>query len=144
MSTSVREQILVGLLARARTAYSIARRDVPQYNDNDLPRMILWEGAELNDTTQYGFDNLSLVVIIDFAIAVNPDTTVSTLANTILANIIDALQIDTDKTMSGLISSIRYRNSNVDYPEPGRGVLGVRVTFDVGYQIRRGNPYANN
>jgi hypothetical protein len=141
MATPIREQILQGLLARAKKAHASAKRDVPLYNDDDLPKLILWDAQESNSPQQYGKDDLTLSIVIDYAQSVQAQTGLSTAANAIIAKIIAAMHDATDFTLTSLITSLRYRNSAIDYPEPGRGVLGVRVTFDVTYQTRKGDPY---
>jgi hypothetical protein len=139
---SIREQIMVQLLERARTYVPAATRDPIRRKEAGLPQLVLQDVAEAKDVPVFRKHQLLLTVSATLVDAIDPQSqSLSTLANQHLARLIAALLMP-DMTLGGLCNAIEYESSAIRYPEPGEIVLGVSVMFSVRYSIALGNPYS--
>ena len=62
-------------------------------------------------------------------------------ANDMKAKLYYAAIDKTDLTLDGLARSVQYAGSEIEYPQPGSGIIGVTVVIAIRYQFNSDDPY---
>lgn len=133
MTTSVRERLLVAMLAAVGGEYALGAPE----DERDLPVTILADGT---DTVTPSYDTTMLAMPINIGRAEAPGSTdrnqLRAQANAALASLITAMTAD--ETFGGLATSTEYTGGGIQI-EAGKFVF-AEATFTVHYQHLRGQP----
>ena len=141
MATTIRDQIMVALLARLQTIYPSAERKYLRTIESNLPAAIIWDSSEYATNVVYGKQRLKFMANVAIGHRLSANENASVIGNDLLGNLIKVI-IASDQTLGSLAIAVRYQNSNINYPEPGGDwIVGLETTFEVEYETNLGDPY---
>lgn len=136
MPDSIREQAVAAFATRIS-----ATRALQLDGSSDLPARACWDFSESAEKTTYGKLRISVEVNVGFMDKFDRVKGASQQGNEMLAALInDALS--QDPTLGGLVQTINYTESTIDYPQPGQDEIAVLATFELVYETDNASPYS--
>jgi len=108
------------------------------YDDSELPAISIFDGIE---SSEYKYSKSTNILELNVeAHNLYGDINPSVMANMMIADIIQAIT-NGDTTLSGLVDSIQYSGSDINYPEDGDVTVSALVSFNILYSFNKGDPY---
>lgn len=136
-----RDAILDAILTRLTSVLAGAVRSHIRALDSSLPALCMWDGVETASNVKYGKQNSSLQVTVAYAKKLTIAENASKIANEMIGQVVKYV-ISTDPTLSGSVQAIKYRTSDISYPDADSDwIVGIEVVFDVEYSTNLGDPY---
>jgi len=134
MPVSVREQLIAAIQARLEPLApgAVWRGEAAS---SQSPAIMLWD---VRETAEHRASSVSVSLTLgveSIAAMVTQGT-----ANELLAELIQTMSA-ADPHFGGLADSCRYVGCEIEYPDSGSGLVGVRASFDIKYTFKSGDPY---
>jgi len=135
MPVSIREQLISAIQTRLEPlAPGAVGRGISA--SGQLPAIMLWD---VRETVEHRAS--SALVSMTLGVESVALQTSEGTANELLAALVQTMSA-TDPHFGGIADSCRYVGSEIEYPESGSELVGVRASFDLKYTFKSGDPYS--